>query len=109
MPGTDSEPCSQLLHALSVQRTVMDEPECPAHGGRSAEPRRRAGRCFRPATQAGPETRLGRSSGAGEIFDVLLFRRRCRADRPAIDAGGGHADEETPVEAWVPRQASSIA
>ena len=65
--------------------------------------RRAAGRQLGTAAQAGPEAGLLGFLRRAEEAAVDLLRRLRRADRPAVDAGGGHADEEHAVEAGVAR------
>src|SRR5690606_2757647 len=74
----------------------------------AAPPRAIRGRQFRPAAQAGAEARgLGRG-GAGVVVDIGPQRRRCRAHRPAVDAGAAHGGEEQPVEPRVPAEAGTF-
>lgn len=72
-------------------------------------PRQRLRRQLGPAAQAGPEARALGLRGEREEAAVLAPRRAHGADRAAVDAGGGHAREETPVEARVARLQSEVA
>jgi len=56
------------------------------------------------AAKAGPEPGSGCASGCREVPHVPLQRAGRRTDRPAIDAGRHHGDEEPSVEARVARE-----
>src|SRR5262245_38121006 len=58
---------------------------------------------LRTAAQAWAERRLLRGFRARKKAAVLALWRLHRADRPAIDTGGSHADIKHPVEAGVAR------
>src|SRR5208282_4838348 len=62
----------------------------------------RQSRCaFRPAAQAGPETRAFRGSRIRIKAHVIALRRPRRAYRPAINARRGDRYEESSVETAV--------
>src|SRR5947199_395735 len=65
---------------------------------------RRLARCqFRPAPQARTEQCFLRGERAFE--ETAIFLQRCFhwTDRPAVNSGGGDADEKNPVEARIGR------
>ncbi|MCY1181861.1 hypothetical protein D9M73_223910 [compost metagenome] len=102
----DAQAFGQHCYAALVQRTGLDQAQGPGNGigiTRVRHPAPGPGvRCgFRPAAQAGAQTRLLGSSGRQAEQGIFRFGRGCRADRPAIDAGGSDTDEKTPVEARV--------
>src|SRR5437764_13655373 len=70
---------------------------------------RRLARCqFRPAPQARTEQCFLRGERAFE--ETAIFLQRCFhwTDRPAVNSGGGDADEKNPVEARIARGQSAI-
>ena len=103
LPAADAQPLGQRLDAglVLVQRALGDQRERAAHGIGRAAPEGKVGRDLGPAAQAGPEARLLRRGGRGEEPAVLEFRRARRADRPAVDAGRGHAHEHPAIEAGI--------
>jgi hypothetical protein len=72
-----------------------------------SEPRRCSGRAFGAATQARAETRFRSCCSCWKVTNVLLFRRRCWTDRPAIHTAREHGNEELAVEAHIARHPSS--
>src|ERR1700736_4296019 len=58
-------------------------------------------RAFRPAAQAGRESRAFRSCRASIEAHVLALGRARRTNGAAINVGGGNAHEKSPVEAPV--------
>src|SRR5260370_34453563 len=67
----------------------------PAHRIDGRETRR----AFRPAAQAGSESRAFRRRRAGIEAHVLALWRTRRTNRAAVDMGGSNAHEKSPVEA----------
>ncbi|MNV27996.1 hypothetical protein D3C71_1191680 [compost metagenome] len=67
------------------------------------------GRQLRPAAQAGPITGGRGCGGARVVADIARARRRRRAHRPAIDAGGAHGGEEQPIKTRIAGQAGLFA
>src|SRR5690606_23295109 len=59
------------------------------------------GRELRPAAQARPEAFALGGRRAREEAAMVAPRRARGAHRAAVDAGGGHADEEAAVEARI--------
>src|SRR3569623_476642 len=98
-------------HALAgvVERTLVDQPECAHDDRRRAAPRGAARRRLGPAAQARAKARCLGRRGRGDVAHVRALRRARRADRPAVDAGRGHADEEPAVEPRVARQPRALA
>src|SRR6185436_1926851 len=74
------------------------------HRVRRAAPDAEVRRGLRSTAQTGPEPRLLSTCRRSVERHVLAPRRSRRANRPAVDAGRLHADEETPVETSVSRQ-----
>ena len=74
-----------------------------------APPRAHLGCRFRPApnTRAKSGLLCGSSRRVETAIDEL--RRACRTNRPAIDSGRDHTDEETSVEALVARLKRPVA
>ena len=72
-------------------------------------PDQRLWRQFGPAAQAGPEAGGFGLRRVAEETAVLAPRRAHLADRAAVDAGGGDAGEEAPVEARVVRRQRAVA
>ena len=64
---------------------------------------------LRPAAQARPEARALGLGGVAEEAAVLAPGHAHLAHRPAIDTGGGDADEEAAVEACVARLQGEVA
>ena len=79
--------------------TVLEVPRQAARSGAISGRQRRQGR--KPASCGG--------GGRGEEAAVLELRRARRADRPAVDAGRGDADEEAAVEAGVAGLEGAVA
>jgi len=97
----------ERFHSALVQPTLTDQAQGAGNGIWSSQPSRGAGRTFRPTTQTRAKARLGCCCGGRKVANVLLLRVRCRANRPAIDSAGKHADKELTVEARVARQPGS--
>ena len=104
----DAEPGGERVDRALVERALVDERERAPHDGRGAEPGRGAGRGLGPAAQARPEAGLARRRRGREVAHVRVAGTRRRAHRPAVDAGRGDADEETPVEAGIARAAGAV-
>src|SRR5215475_6427459 len=103
MTGSDSQAIREAFHPAIVQATLRDKSQSSRHGGRSSQPRRRSRGCFRAAAQARAKACVRRSSRCRKVADVLLLRRRGRANRAAIDSAAQHSDEELAVETWIAR------
>ncbi len=103
LPSADTQPPGQRLDAglALVERALGDQLQGTAHRIRAAAPEGELRRGLRPAAQAGAEPRLLRRRRRGEVAAVRELGRAGWADRPAIDAGRGHADEDAAVEAGV--------
>src|SRR6267142_3362962 len=86
---------------LAVQRAVGDQRQRAAYRVGGAAPEGEVGGDLRPTAQAGTEARLLGGRRRGEEPAVLELGRAGRADRPAVDAGRCHADEDATVEAGV--------
>ena len=94
-----AEPAGQALNAVPVDHAIGDQPHRAAHHVGPDVPLGRARGGVRAAPLAGPEAcLLGRRRAAVEPH-VLAFRRDRRAGRAAVDARGGHRDEEHAVKA----------
>ncbi len=109
MAARDPEAVRQPFDSLAVQSTLADEPQRAGNDPRRSVPGGRSGSGFGPAAQTGAETRGFRGGRRRKIPHVLVLRRARRADRTAVDAGARDGDEESSVEARVPRAAGAIA
>src|SRR6202022_1051762 len=107
----DAEPLGEGVDAcaVAIERTVGNERKTAQDSVRSAAPGAELRCRLRPATQAGAKACFLRRSGRRIEAAVLEFRRSRRADRPTIDPGRGHADEDAAVEARIPCLERSIA
>ena len=101
LPGTDSNARRQGFDAAVVERPVLDEAERSPHYGRRSHPRRSSWRSLGPASQTGAKAGLRRRGSSRVVTHVRLLGARRGADRPAIDAGRGHRDEEPSIEARI--------
>jgi len=103
LPAADAQPPGQRLDSglVFVEGAVGDQRQGAAHRVGAAAPGGEVGGDFGPAPQAGPEAGLLGRRGRGEEAAVLEARRAGRADRPAVDAGRGHAHEHAAVESGV--------
>jgi hypothetical protein len=109
LPGADAEPVGQSFDIVFIEAAGLDQRQRARHGIGRAAPERQLRRDFRPAAQAGAEACLLRRRRGRVERHVLEFRRACRADRPAIDAGGLDADEQPPVETGIARRYRAVA
>ena len=111
LPAADAQPLGQRFHAglAVVQRALGDQGQRPADGVGRAAPEGEVRCDFRSATQAGTEARLLCGGGRGEEPAVLEPRHAGRADRPAVDAGRGHAHEDAAVEPGIMRLEDAVA
>ena len=109
MAGADAESRRERLDAIRVQRPLLDQAQRPGHRRRRPVPRRRPLRRLGPAAQARAKTGGLRRARAAIIADIFRSRLTHAADRPAIDARRGHADEEDPVIGRIARIASALA
>ena len=100
--GPQPQAPGQFIQTSSVERAVVDQPECTRDCSRRTHPRRRSRRCLGPAPQARTKTGLRGGRRRHEVAKVLLLGCRRRTDRPAVDAGRGHSDEEAPVKSGIP-------
>ena len=95
---------------VAVERAFGDQRRAPATRCSTCRARRP-----RSGDDSGRQRRHGRkpascAAAARRVeVDVLELRRARRADRPAVDPGRAHADEEAPVEARVARAERAIA
>ena len=98
-----SETIGQLRGGTVVERAFVDQAQGPIHRARTAGRRRKIGRNFRAATQAGPVSR--RLSGGGVRKELYVAPQRCPcgANRPAENSGGPHGSEKQSVEPGVAR------
>jgi len=108
VPRADPDARGERADGRLVQRAVVDQLQRPPHHGRGAEPGRRARRRLRPAAQARPVAGLGGGGGGRVVTDVRGLRAGHRTDRTAVDARGGHRDEELPVEAGIAADARPV-
>jgi hypothetical protein len=110
LAATDAQPLGQYLDIgiAAVERTLGDQGQGAVYRVGGAAPEGEVGRDLGPAAQAGPEARLLRRSGRGEEAAVLELGRARGADRPAIDAGRGAADEDVAVEASIVALESAV-
>ena len=108
VPRADPQARGERADGRLVERAVVDELQRPPHHGRGAEPGRRARRRLRPAAQARPVAGLGGGGGGRVVTDVRRLRAGHRTDRAAVDARGGHRDEELPVEAGIAADARPV-
>ena len=97
----------ERFHSALFQPTLTDQAQGTGDGTWSSQPSRSAGRTFRPTTQTRAKARLGCCCGGWKVANVLLLRVRCRANRPAIDSAGEHANKKFAIEARVTRHPSS--
>ena len=108
MPGRQAHPFAESVDAGS-----SNTPSPIKLSARETTPTCRTTPACRAMLQDGSEAwteARGLGSGSGwKVADVLVFRRPRRADRPAVDASAGYADEEPAVESCVARPARAIA
>src|SRR5262249_47004599 len=113
-PRAVPEPLGQYLHPAIFQGAVLqtalrNQAQSSRHSAGGSQPSRSSRGAFRPAAQAWAKAGFGCSRGAGEVADVALFCSARATDRPAVNAGAEHGDEELAVEARVARQPRSRA
>src|SRR5262249_45705685 len=111
LPAADAEPLGQGLDArlLAIERALGDEGEAARHGVRGAAPGAGLGRRLPPAAQAGAKPCLLRPRRGGEEAAVPELGGARRADRPAVDSGRGHADEQAAVETRIAGREGAVA
>jgi hypothetical protein len=102
LAGAVTEAGGQAAHPFPVDDAVADQPHRPTDDVGPHVPQRAARSRLGSAAPAGPEAGTVRGRGSREEADVLPLRAHGRAARPAVDAGGGHREEERPVEPGVP-------
>ena len=109
LPGAQAQVGGQLVQAPTViQGTRLDPARRGLGGAAHCVDRRMAGSQLRPAAQAGPKAvALGQRPVCKEPAAVAAGTSS-RADRPAIDPGRGHADEEEAVKPRVTCSQSSV-
>ncbi len=100
LSSADAEPLGQFFDAriIAIERTLGDQGEAARHRVRGAAPGAELRRGLRPATQAGTETRLLCRRRRRVETAILELGGARWADRPTIDPGRGHTDEEAAVE-----------
>jgi hypothetical protein len=103
----DSQAFGERFYTALLQSALTNQAQSPRNCIWSSHPGRSSGRAFRPTTQTGTEPRLRRRGSAWKVTNILLFRWRCRTNRPAIDAAGEHTNKKLAVEARVARQPGS--
>src|SRR5215472_16355255 len=105
MPRRNIQLASQILERIFVQIACVDPRERSAHELRNGIRRRgsRAGRDLGPATKARTVARLLGFGRMREERDAITTRRSRGTNRPAINPGGAHGDEEEAVEAAISR------
>jgi len=94
---------------IAVETAFGDQRQRTRHRVGRAAPGRGVGRDLGPASEARAEAGTLRRRGTREEAAILALRRACWADRPAIDAGRGDADEEPAVETRIARRKRAIA
>ena len=109
MPGSQAGARRQRIHAGIVECPVGDQFQRPSGDRAGAAPGGRAGRAFRPASEAGAKAQLLRRRRAGHETAVRQQRQARRADRAAIDPRRGHAGEEPAVETGIPAFQRAVA
>src|SRR5487761_565957 len=109
MPWAHAQAGGQVFHAVLIQDAFGNKPQTAAYGRRGSVPSGGAGCGLRPAAQTGTEPGFRRRRRGGVITHVLTFGAGCRADAPAINAGGGDADEKAAIEARIMGQARLFA
>jgi hypothetical protein len=108
MPRADAHARGERFHGLTVQASIVDEPQRAADERGRAEPRGRPRRRFRAAAQARAVAGLGGGRRGRVVADVRALRAAHRADRAAVDAGRRDGDEEASVESRVAADARPI-
>ncbi len=104
VPARYTEPVGELSYITIVKRAAGNELQATPHrSGRSA-PCRRARRTFGPAPEARPVPGFACGSSTRVKRDIFTFRRDCRTNRTAVDAGRQYTDKELTVETGVSRQ-----
>ena len=103
MARADAESLGERIDAglLAVEGAVGDQREAARHRVRRAVPGAEVRCGLGSAAEAGAEARRLGSGGGGVEPAILEPGGPRRADRPAIDPGGGDAHEEPAVEALV--------
>jgi len=110
MPGRHPERIREVLDRLVlIQKAAIDEAERARDRRPRAVPRRRPGRGFRSAPQAGAEARPLGGGGGGKEDDVSRLGGLHRTGGSAIDSGGQDTGEEGSIEARIPRDPCAIA
>jgi len=105
----DAEPAGEWLDAPVVQRPFADQAHRAGHRDRRPLPGRSSWRRLGSASQARTISGARCRRRGREIPDVLVLGRPDRADRTAIHARGGDADEEAAVKARISRAAGAVA
>ncbi len=110
LASTHAETRGQGFNALTVavKGAIGDQSERPGNGIRTSAPGCQIGSRLRPATQARTKTCVLRRCRRPKKAAILEFRGAGRADRPAIDAGGGDANKEQAIKARIAALKSSI-
>jgi hypothetical protein len=108
MTRTDAEAFGEQIHGRPIHKAFVDEPQRAADDRRGAEPGRRARRGFGPAPQARTEAGFRRGGRGRVIPDVRVLRAPDGANRPAVDPGRRHRDEELAVEPRIAADARAV-
>src|SRR6202044_3080864 len=87
LPFAKAETFGERGNRRLIERAFFHQGERARDSIRRAAPGRERRRDFRAATQAGSKARGLRGSSGGKESDVLAFRRRRGANRPAINSG----------------------
>ncbi len=111
LPLTDAEAFRKTVHTgiLAVQGAVLDQGQGARHRVGRSPPGAGLRGCFRSAAEAGTEARLLGGGGGRKEAAMLELGRARRADRPAVDPGGGDPDEHAAVEAPIAGLKSPVA
>ncbi len=101
MTRTDAQAIGEGLEAFAIQYPLFDEPQRALDSGTASLPSRAERSGLRATPEARAKSRLF-GGGSGRIeTDILALWHAGFADRPAIDAGGLHRDEEPAVKRLV--------
>src|SRR5215471_117602 len=95
MARAHSQLFRKWFNAAFSQSTLSNEPQGSRDGSLRPGPSRCSRRALRAASETGTKAGLGGCGCREIVSDVLLLRRRRRANRTAIDATGTDGDEKS--------------
>ena len=101
LAAANTQPPRQGLDIRVIQPAGLDQAKGTGDRVGAAEPEGQFGRGFRPAAQAGAKSGFLCGGRGRKEAGVCPLGRRCRAERPAVDAGRRDCHEQAPIETTV--------